>query len=153
MTQVMNRRSVLAGGLGAAALLIPGATVAAQSSDAERANVKLVTDFCAAISAKDLNKALASFAADGVYRVTETAMPVTGPDGVRSRLATLIEQSQRVEWEIHESWAKGPMVINHRTDRFVNPARPFTWEGVGVFFIADGRIKEWHDYTIRTQRG
>jgi len=24
-----------------------------------------------------------------------------------------------------------------------------SWEGVGVFYVAGGRIKEWFDYTIR----
>ena len=153
MTHDIDRRSVLMGALGAAAFFgAAGVASAAQATDAEKANVKLVTDFVNAMSAKDLNKALTMFADDGVYRVTETAMPVTGPDGVRSRLAMLIEQSQ-VDWTIHESWAKGPMVINHRTDKFVNPTRPLTWEGVGVFFISNGKIKEWHDFTIATKRG
>jgi limonene-1,2-epoxide hydrolase len=26
------------------------------------------------------------------------------------------------------------------------------WEGVGVFCVKDGRIKEWSDYTIRRLR-
>ena len=41
------------------------------------------------------------------------------------------------------------MVINHRIDRFESKTRPLTWEGVGVFFIKDGKIQEWSDYTIR----
>ena len=36
--------------------------------------------------------------------------------------------------------AFGPIVINHRIDRFVT-ARPLTWEGVGVFFVKDGKIQ------------
>ena len=153
MTHDIDRRSVLMGALGAAALFcVDGVASAAQATEGEKANIKLVTDFVNAMSAKDLNKALTMFADDGVYRVTETAMPVTGPDGVRSRLAMLLEQSQ-VDWTIHETWAKGPMVINHRTDKFVNTTRPLNWEGVGVFFIANGKIKEWHDYTIKATRG
>ena len=37
-------------------------------------------------------------------------------------------------------------------DRFVSP-RPFVWEGVGVFFVKDEKIKEWSDYTIHLERG
>ena len=44
------------------------------------------------------------------------------------------------------------MVINHRIDRFISTTRPLTWEGVGVFFVKDGKIKEWFDYTIRVER-
>ena len=47
--------------------------------------------------------------------------------------------------------AAGPIVINHRVDRFMT-SRPLTWEGVGVFFVKDGKIKEWSDYTIKVQR-
>jgi limonene-1,2-epoxide hydrolase len=28
-----------------------------------------------------------------------------------------------------------------------------TWEGVGVFYVENGKIKEWSDYTIRVERG
>jgi limonene-1,2-epoxide hydrolase len=31
-------------------------------------------------------------------------------------------------------------------------SRPLTWEGVGVFYVKDGKIKEWSDYTIKVQR-
>jgi limonene-1,2-epoxide hydrolase len=30
--------------------------------------------------------------------------------------------------------------------------QPMTWEGVGVFFVKDGKIKEWQDYTIKLDR-
>lgn len=29
---------------------------------------------------------------------------------------------------------------------------PVTWEGVGVFLVQDGKIKEWFDYTISVVR-
>lgn len=37
--------------------------------------------------------------------------------------------------------------------QLVDPVAPrsFTWEGVGVFFVKDGKIKEWSDYTIRME--
>jgi len=27
-----------------------------------------------------------------------------------------------------------------------------SWRGVGVFFLKDGKIVEWYDYTISTER-
>jgi limonene-1,2-epoxide hydrolase len=51
------------------------------------------------------------------------------------------------KFEVHESWARGPMVINERTDYFDSP-RLKRWHGVGVFLIKDGKIVEWQDFTI-----
>jgi limonene-1,2-epoxide hydrolase len=42
--------------------------------------------------------------------------------------------------------------MNRRIDRFSSTTRPLTWEGVGVFFVTNGKVKEWSDYTIRTVR-
>jgi limonene-1,2-epoxide hydrolase len=52
-------------------------------------------------------------------------------------------------FEILETWARGPMVINQRIDHF----RDFqikAWHGTGVFFLKDGKIAEWFDYTTFT---
>ena len=125
---------------------------AAQSTDAEKANVKLVNDFIAAFSSRDMSKVLPFLADDCVYRINETSPPVTGHEGVRMRLASFVEMSDKVQWDILDTYARGPMVINHRIDRFISTTRPLTWEGVGVFFVKDGKIQEWFDYTIRVTR-
>jgi limonene-1,2-epoxide hydrolase len=57
-----------------------------------------------------------------------------------------------IEFKILDTFANGPIVINRRIDSFKSTTRPLTWEGVGVFFIKDGKIKEWSDYTIRVVR-
>jgi limonene-1,2-epoxide hydrolase len=44
------------------------------------------------------------------------------------------------------------MVMNHRIDSFKSTKQPLTWEGIGVFFVKDGRIREWSDYTIKVSR-
>jgi limonene-1,2-epoxide hydrolase len=48
-----------------------------------------------------------------------------------------------------KTYAAGPIVINHRIDHFTSKTKPLLFEGVGVFFVKDGKIKEWTDYTIR----
>jgi limonene-1,2-epoxide hydrolase len=153
----IERRTFLeAAGLGAMAALAIGigndAAQAAQRSPDEDKNVTLVTGFCAAWATRDLSKVLPFLAEDSVYRMSETTPPVTGHAGVRERLGSWLETSQQIDFRILETWARGPMVINHRIDRFVSTTRPLTWEGVGVFFVKDGKIKEWFDYTIRVQR-
>lgn len=151
--QVERRAFLGAAGLGAvAALGLAAAAEAGQQSDAENANAKLVGDFCAAWATRDFARILPFLAADSVYRMSETTPPVAGHAGVRERLGTWLETSQQIDFKILETFAKGPMVINHRIDRFVSTTRPLTWEGVGVFFVKDGKIKEWFDYTIRVQR-
>ena len=147
-----TRRHFLTAGLGAAALVAtapPGE--AADPTPAEQANIKLVTDFCAVWSTRDVTRALPFLADDCVYRMTERTPPVSGHDGVTARLKPALDDASLVEFRILDVKASGPIVITHRIDRFMT-SRPFTWEGVGVFFVKDGRIKEWTDYTIRTER-
>ena len=60
-----------------------------------------------------------------------------------------MNSAQQVEIEILASAAMGPIVINHRIDRFTSSTHPLLFEGVGVFFLANGKIREWTDYTIR----
>ena len=42
------------------------------------------------------------------------------------------------------------MVFNERIDHFQN-LNIKSWHG-GVFFLRDGKIVEWYDYTIATER-
>ena len=120
--------------------------------DAEQGNVTLVRAFCAAWSTRDLQKVLPLMADDCVYRMTETTPPAMGHQGVTDRLGTWMQTSDRIEFRILETFAAGPIVMTHRIDRFISTTRPLTWEGVGVFFVKDSKIKEWSDYTIRTVR-
>jgi len=125
---------------------------AAEWTPAEKANVQLVTDFCASWSTRDLAQVVQRFAGTGVYRMSETTPPVTGHAGLTERLGSWMRSSDRIVFEILATFATGPIVINHRIDRFESKTRPLTWEGVGVFFVKDGKIQEWSDYTIRVVR-
>ncbi len=149
---VNSRRAFLAtAGLGALASgAVPAA--AADWSDAEKGNVTLVNEFCASWSTRDLKKVLPRLADDSVYRMTETTPPAIGHAGVTERLGSWMQSSDTIEFHVLETFAAGPIVINHRIDRFVSTTQPLTWEGIGVFFVKDGKIKEWSDYTIRVVR-
>jgi limonene-1,2-epoxide hydrolase len=151
-TMSHERRAFLAiAGLGVLASAIPAHT--AESTAAEQANVQLVRDFCASWSTRDLAQILPRLADDCVYRMSETVPPVIGHSGVTERLESWMPSSDLgIEFKILDAFAAGPIVMNHRVDSFKSTTRPLTWEGVGVFFIKDGKIKEWSDYTIRTSR-
>ncbi len=145
-----NRRTFLTAGLGALAAV--GAfreAAAAELTSAERANVKVVNDFCAAWASRDPSKITSFFADSVAYRMTETAEPVKGREEVSNRIKTIVERVSK--FDVLETFARGPMVINERIDRFTGgPVR--SWRGVGVFFLKDGKIVEWYDYTISMDR-
>jgi len=146
----VDRRAFLVAGLGAAAV---GAGVrkaeAAEWTAAEKANVQIVNDFCAAWSRRDVAKIVAPFADASTYRMTETAEPVKGREAITARVKTFVDRVTR--FEVLDTYAKGPMVVNERIDYFSGgPIK--SWRGVGVFFLKDGQIVEWHDYTISMDR-
>lgn len=149
----MERRDFVTGGAAALLAGLAGRVDAAQMSVQEQANLDVVAGFCRAWATRDPKQILPFFADSGIYRMSETTPPVTGPAGILARLGSWIESSDKgIEFEIVESWAKGSIVVHHRIDRFQSSTRPLTWEGVGVFYVANGRIQEWSDYTIRIQR-
>jgi len=146
----LNRRTFMAAaiGLGAAAVGVPNGE-AAETSALEQANIQLAKDFCAAWPGHDLDRILAFFADNGSYRMTETMEPTKGRDALIARLKMIINNV--TQFEILDTWARGPMVMNERIDRFVNfPLK--SWHGVGVFLVKNGKIVEWYDYTIESER-
>ncbi len=146
----INRRGFLAAGAGAIALAgIASSASAAQPTSDEQANIQLVNEFCAAWPDQNLNNIMAYFADDGAYRMTETTELADGRDAVSARIQTIINYVDR--FEVLDTFARGPMVINERIDYFSGYAIK-TWHGVGVFFIRDGKIVDWYDYTIAMEQ-
>lgn len=146
----LNRRGFLAAGGGAMALAgVARFASAAEPTSAEQANIQLVNDFCAAWPSHDLDKVMAFFADDGAYRMTETMELADGRDAVSARIQTIINNVDR--FEVLDTFARGPMVINERIDHFSDFSLK-TWHGVGVFFIRDGKIVDWYDYTITMEQ-
>ena len=150
--RTIDRRMFLASGLGVVAatgLARRADAAAAEPSALEKANMQIVKDFCAAWPSHDLDKILAFFSDNGAYRMTETMEPAKGRDALTARIKTIINNVS--QFEILDTWARGPMVVNERIDRFSN-FQLKTWHGVGVFFVKDGKIVEWYDYTIASER-
>jgi limonene-1,2-epoxide hydrolase len=142
----LDRRGFLAAGVGAMALAgIARSSRAAELTTEEQGNIQLVNDFCAAWPSHDLDRLMTFFADDGAYRMTETTELADGRDAVAARIQSFLNNVQR--FEVLDTFARGPMVINERVDYFSNFAIE-SWHGVGVFFIRDGKIVDWYDYTI-----
>jgi len=147
---VLSRRKALsATAAGLASLGLARGAQAADWTPAERANVRVVNDFCAAWPSHDLQKVTSFFADDGAYRMSERQEPSKGRQAVTEKINSFL--GNVVKFEVLETFARGPMVFNERMDHFQN-LNLKSWHGVGVFFLRDGKIVEWYDYTIATER-
>jgi limonene-1,2-epoxide hydrolase len=147
----LPRRKVLSAATAgiAATFALTGKANAAEWTPAERANAQIVTDFCAAWPSHNLEKVISFFAENGAYRVSETQEPVKGKQAVSDRIKSFLDRVER--FEVLDTLAKGPMVFNERIDHFTGgPLK--SWHGVGVFFLKNGKIVEWYDYTIALDR-
>ena len=147
---VGRRKMIAAGGAGIGGLLaLPRGAKGAEWTASEKSNVEIVSAFCAAWPNHDLEKLMAFFAANGAYRVSETQEPNKGKQAVRERIKSFLDRVER--FEVLDTLAKGPMVFNERIDHF-NGGPLKRWHGVGVFFLKEGKIVEWYDYTIALER-
>jgi limonene-1,2-epoxide hydrolase len=145
-----RRAALAAGGAGLVGFIgLPESAVSADMTAAEKTNVQIVSDFCASWPAHDLDRVMAFFAENCAYRVTETQEPNKGRQAVTDRIRGFLDRVER--FEVIESLAKGPMVFNERKDFFTSGPLKM-WHGVGVFFLKEGKIVEWYDYTISAER-
>ncbi|PWU02554.1 MAG: hypothetical protein C5B51_20655 [Terriglobia bacterium] len=147
----LTRRSAFtAAGFGMAAMTgIERRAEAAEQTPSEKANIAVVNDFCAAWPSHDLERVMSFFAENCAYRVSETQEPNKGRQAVRDRIGSFLNRVQG--FDVVQTFAMGPMVFNERHDRFSGGPLKM-WHGVGVFFLKDGKIVEWYDYTIAIER-
>jgi limonene-1,2-epoxide hydrolase len=148
---ITRRYSLSTAGLGLAAVIgTSRPAYAAEQTPAEKANVQMVNEFCAAWPSHDLNRIMSFFAENCTYRVSEGQEPNKGYQAVKDRIGSFLDRVQG--FEVIETFAKGPMVINERRDHFTGGPLKM-WHGVGVFFLKNNKIVEWYDYTISMDRG
>ena len=148
--QVKRRDFLTTAAVGAiATVTLPTRLNAAELTRAEEANVQLVDDFCAAWAAPMDAARIGPFLSDDcVYRPTETTPTRTGRATIVESFRQFVGEATFCEFEVVETFARGSIVVNERWDRFVLPERKVEWHGVGVFYVKDGKIAEWSDYTI-----
>ena len=132
----------------ALAAVFPGRARGAEPTDREKANLRLVTQFCESFASRDMTRITSFMAENCVYRITETAPSLTGAAAVE-RIREYVQRAEKVEFKILEGWVKGSIVVNERIDTFVSPQNNRAFHLTGVFFVKDGKIAEWTDYGIR----
>jgi limonene-1,2-epoxide hydrolase len=153
----MTRRTLFAaGGLGTAGLLAGAASAQTPSAEtppasaAETANLQLVKDFFAGMTAPgfDAGKLMAAFIApDGKVRVLDTQPFVVGPAAAAAAMKPYFSHGEQVRVKFLSTFVRGPVVVTHRIDTMVAPGKPDqSFEMVGVFMVRDAKIKEWSDY-------
>ena len=145
--ETTRRKAITAAAVGTLAAGYPLSLRAAKPTAQEKANIQLVKDFCEAWPAHDVGKIMSYFAANCAYRPLETMETAKGREAVENAIRRFVSNVER--FEILETWARGPMVIDQRIDHFAN-FQIKAWHGTGVFFLKNGKIVEWFDYTTFT---
>ena len=145
--EASRRQAINAAAMGTLAAGYPLSLRAAKPTAQEKANIQLVKSFCESWPAHDVGKIMSYFADNGAYRPLETMETAKGREAVEKEIRRFVNNVER--FEILETWARGPMVINQRIDHFQN-FQIKAWHGTGVFFLKDGKIVEWFDYTTVT---
>jgi limonene-1,2-epoxide hydrolase len=147
-TSVTRRKMFLAGGAGALAVAAFASSASAAHHEmgaAEKANVKVVDDLVQNFN--DPNKMAMSFADDAAIRMFEDKPAVIGPKAFVEEVKKISNPNDKFEVEVHEVFARGPLVANVRTDTQKTPGKPDqAFKVVGVFIVKGGKIKEWTDY-------
>jgi len=128
--------------------LAPLAVKAAEPTAAEKANLDLVTRFCASFATHDMAKITAFLSPDIVYRLTDTVPAVKGAEAI-ARIRAYVERSTAIDFKILDSWVRGSVVVNERIDAFTRADGNVAYHLTGVFLVRDGKIVEWADYSIR----
>ena len=143
-----SRRGFL-GVTGAGALTLAAASdaSAAPISEVEKANEKVVNDFCAAWTTRDTDKIGSFLAKDAVYRMIETSPPTKGRDAIMAALKDFLGKAKSARFEVLRSTVMGNTVLNDRIDYFELADRKLKFHISGFFWVVDGKIKEWQDYS------
>ncbi|MCC6250368.1 MAG: nuclear transport factor 2 family protein [Rubrivivax sp.] len=105
-----------------------------------------VLSFCAAWSRLDIEELLGYFTEDAVYHNMPGA-PAVGRAAVRRTIEHFLRGWRRTDWEVVATAACGNVVFAERIDRTdTHSGKHVDLAVVGVFEVADGKIRAWRDY-------
>ena len=107
--------------------------------------IAVVTDFCAAWSALDIDRLMSFLADDAVYHNIPVE-PLVGQDAIRSMIAMFTTGIEKIEFEVLNIAARGNVVLTERLDVFTHPSGRIELPVMGAFEVSDGKITAWRDY-------
>ena len=152
-TNHVTRRKFLAtGSVGTmAAISMPYQVDASQPALEEQENISVVNGFCATFLVPfDWDKMASFLTTDCKYRASQNIPLVEGPKAIVDFLKTFGDNATSAEFEILDTWARGPIVVNERIDRFTLPDTTFDIPVIGIFYLVDGKIAEWTDFVVES---
>lgn len=109
-----------------------------------QAAIDIVRRFCRCWDRLDFDAA-ADFLHDDIIYHNMPLDPIHGKTAVEAYLRGA-GPFETCQWELLNIAADGPVVLTERVDRFTVRGTPIALEVMGVFEIADGRIRRWRDY-------
>ncbi len=145
-----SRRTFLAATGSAAAiasLIRPTAAHAADVGEIEKANEKVVNDFCAAWESLDSDKLGSFLADDATFRMIEGRPRVEGREAIVGGIKGFLANAKSARFEMIRSTVMGNTVLNERIDHFDMGDNQMAFHITGFFLVKDGKIAEWQDYT------
>lgn len=116
--------------------------------EVEAANIQVVNDFCAAWESMDLEKIYQYVADDVTFRMTESTPMVVGKAALIEGTKQFLAPAKSARFEVLRTSAMGNTVINERIDYFQMGEKENAFHVTGFFFLKDGKIVEWRDYSV-----
>lgn len=108
-------------------------------------NEQVIVDFLQAWSRLDPAELAGYFTEDGCYHNIPTG-PVRGRDQVEAFIRAFTATWTATHWEVISIGGSGDRVYAERLDRTQTTDGDVDLPCLGVFEMADGKIREWRDY-------
>lgn len=144
-----RREFLAAGGAAPFALALGAQSGSRELTMDEKANVEVVNDFSDAWATHDPVKITSYLADDVVFRFSQDGDAATGRTTMREQLEASFGTMRKIEFEVLETFAAGPMVANLRVDYLTNAdGERNAFRVAGVFYVKDGKIAEWIDAIV-----
>lgn len=105
-----------------------------------------VARFLAAVNARDVAALGECLTPDMTYHLIVPHPPVTGRDAVLETMGRVLDEADRVQWDVVSSATVGDRAFVERVDRFWYGGREAAIECLGVFELRDGLVTEIRDY-------
>ncbi len=106
----------------------------------------VLVGFLAALERRDLDGVLDCFTADATYAYAVPHAPLNGRDAIGAMFGPLLQDTDAVRWDVVGFSVDGDRVWTERIDRFTFAGREVAIECMGVFELADGKIRSVRDY-------
>jgi limonene-1,2-epoxide hydrolase len=120
----------------------------------DQANLDTVRRFIGTWTAKDFKPAQVVnqfLAPDAVVRFMSTMPALSDQAVIIKTWEDFRATGYTLDIDIHSAYARGPVVVVHRTDTSHTAGQPdANYHVAGFFAMKDGKIIEWTDYIIQS---